>query len=41
MHYAAEKHALALEFKPGDIQFVNNLSVFHARAGFRDSPTQQ
>lgn len=41
VHFTAEKHALALEFRPGDIQFVNNLSIFHARAGFRDSPDKQ
>lgn len=41
LHYTAEKHALALQFKAGDIQFVNNLSVFHARLGFRDSATKK
>ncbi|EFY88824.1 TfdA family oxidoreductase, putative [Metarhizium acridum CQMa 102] len=41
VHFTAEKHALALEFRPGDIQFVNNLSIFHARGGFRDSPEKQ
>ncbi|KAL3462243.1 hypothetical protein BJX64DRAFT_277316 [Aspergillus heterothallicus] len=37
LHYLAEKSAVALDFRKGDIQFVNNLSVFHARAGFTDS----
>ncbi|KND86428.1 hypothetical protein TOPH_08915 [Tolypocladium ophioglossoides CBS 100239] len=37
LHFAAEKHAVALEFHPGDIQFVNNLSIFHSRGSFRDS----
>lgn len=41
LHFAAEKHAVALEFQPGDIQFANNLSVFHARGAFRDSPEKQ
>ncbi|EXU98398.1 taurine catabolism dioxygenase family protein [Metarhizium robertsii] len=41
VHFTAEKHALALEFRPGDIQFVNNLSIFHARGGFRDSLEKQ
>jgi hypothetical protein len=41
LHYAAEKHAVALEFKAGDIQFVNNLSIFHARGGFKDSEEKQ
>ncbi|CAH0051838.1 unnamed protein product [Clonostachys solani] len=41
LHYAAEKHAVALELKAGDIQFVNNLSIFHARGGFKDSEEKQ
>lgn len=41
LHFAAEKHAVALEFRPGDIQFVNNLSIFHARGAFRDSAEKQ
>ncbi|KAJ6438151.1 taurine catabolism dioxygenase [Purpureocillium lavendulum] len=41
LHYTAEKHAVALEFRPGDIQFVNNLSIFHARGSFRDSAHKQ
>lgn len=41
LHFTAEKHALALQFRAGDIQFVNNLSVFHARLGFRDSETKK
>lgn len=41
LHFAAEKHAVALDFRPGDIQFVNNLSIFHARGSFRNSPGKQ
>lgn len=41
LHYTAEKHAVALHFRSGDIQFVNNLSIFHARGGFRDSAEKQ
>ncbi|RDW76888.1 TauD/TfdA family dioxygenase [Aspergillus mulundensis] len=37
LHYLAEKSAVALDFHKGDIQVVNNLSIFHARAGFTDS----
>ncbi|KAL2813643.1 hypothetical protein BDW59DRAFT_167451 [Aspergillus cavernicola] len=37
LHYLAEKSAVSLDFHKGDIQFVNNLSIFHARAGFTDS----
>ncbi|KZP03183.1 Clavaminate synthase-like protein [Athelia psychrophila] len=36
LHFLAEKYALSLDFQKGDIQYVNNLSVFHARDGFRD-----
>ncbi|KAI9147576.1 Taurine hydroxylase-like protein SAT17 [Paramyrothecium foliicola] len=41
LHFLAEKHAVALQFRPGDIQFVNNLSIFHARGAFRDSEQKQ
>jgi len=36
LHFLAERFALKLDFRKGDVQFVNNLSVFHAREGFRD-----
>ncbi|CAA7269759.1 unnamed protein product [Cyclocybe aegerita] len=38
IHFLAEKHALGLSFEKGDIQYINNLSVFHARDAFRDTP---
>lgn len=41
LHFTAEKHAVALEFRAGDIQFANNLSIFHARGSFRDSAEKQ
>ncbi|KAM3435178.1 hypothetical protein NHJ13734_005663 [Beauveria thailandica] len=41
LHFTAEKSAVALEFQAGDIQFVNNLSIFHARGSFKDSPEKQ
>ncbi|KAK4501968.1 hypothetical protein PRZ48_007778 [Zasmidium cellare] len=41
LHFLAEKHALSLDFRKGDVQFANNLSIFHARDGFKDTPTQQ
>ena len=37
LHFLAEKHAVTLDFKQGDVQYVNNLSIFHARGGFTDS----
>ncbi|KAL2015468.1 hypothetical protein VTK56DRAFT_5393 [Thermocarpiscus australiensis] len=41
LHFTAEKYAVSLDFHRGDIQYVNNLSIFHARAGFRDSKEKQ
>ncbi|KAK4183243.1 high-affinity methionine permease [Podospora australis] len=41
LHFTAEKYAASLDFHQGDIQYVNNLSIFHARAGFRDSTEKQ
>ncbi|KAL6706895.1 hypothetical protein ACN47E_005038 [Coniothyrium glycines] len=41
LHFLAEKYALGLDFKKGDVQFVNNLSVFHARDGFTNSAEKQ
>ncbi|KAL5340173.1 hypothetical protein BJX70DRAFT_407485 [Aspergillus crustosus] len=41
LHYLAEKSAVSLDFHKGDIQVVNNLSIFHARAGFTDSEEKQ
>lgn len=36
LHFLAEKYSLGLNFQKGDIQYINNLSVFHARDGFKD-----
>ncbi|PYH94060.1 TfdA family oxidoreductase [Aspergillus ellipticus CBS 707.79] len=36
LHFLAEKHSASLGFKKGDIQYANNLSIFHARNGFVD-----
>ncbi|KAF4957351.1 hypothetical protein FSARC_11326 [Fusarium sarcochroum] len=41
LRFLAEKHAVSLDFHKGDIQFANNLSLFHARGGLRDSPEKQ
>ncbi|KAI0543751.1 hypothetical protein F4679DRAFT_590183 [Xylaria curta] len=41
LHFLAEKYAVSLDFRAGDIQYVNNLSIFHARNGFQDSPDKQ
>lgn len=41
LHFLAERFAVTLDFQKGDIQFANNLSVFHARDGFRNSAEKQ
>jgi hypothetical protein len=38
LHFLAEKFSVTLDFQKGDIQYVNNLSLFHARDGFVDAP---
>jgi len=37
IHFLADKYALGLNFQKGDIQYINNLSIFHARDGFADT----
>lgn len=41
LHFLAEKYALSLDFRKGDVQFANNLSIFHARDGFVNTPEKQ
>ncbi|KAK2591712.1 hypothetical protein QQS21_010597 [Conoideocrella luteorostrata] len=41
LHFLAERYALSLDFQPGDIQYVNNLSIVHARDEYTDSPDKQ
>ncbi|KAJ5351396.1 hypothetical protein N7452_000370 [Penicillium brevicompactum] len=41
LHFLAEKHRAVLDFQKGDVQYVNNLSIFHARNGFKDAPGKQ
>ncbi|PYH47303.1 TauD/TfdA family dioxygenase [Aspergillus saccharolyticus JOP 1030-1] len=41
LHFLAEKFAVGLDFRKGDIQYINNLSIFHARDEFQDTPEQQ
>ncbi|KAK0370590.1 TfdA family Taurine catabolism dioxygenase TauD [Colletotrichum limetticola] len=41
LHFLAEKYAAHLDFHQGDIQYANNLSIFHARGGFVDSDEKQ
>lgn len=41
LHFLAEKFALTLDFQKGDVQYVSNLSIFHARDGFVDEPGKE
>jgi hypothetical protein len=41
LHFLAEKHRASLGFQKGDVQYVNNLSIFHARNGFKDQPGKE
>ena len=34
----SEELALNMQFRPGDLQFLNNYTVFHARTGYEDWP---
>ncbi|GAB1193731.1 hypothetical protein APSETT444_002959 [Aspergillus pseudonomiae] len=38
LHFLAEKHHVAMELKTGDMQFINNLSMIHARNSYVDDP---
>src|SRR5260221_603322 len=40
LHDLAEELCLAMTFAPGDIQFVNNHVIYHARTEFEDDPAQ-
>src|SRR5438552_2605146 len=39
LHELAEELCLEMSFAPGDIQFVNNHVIYHARTEFEDDPT--
>ncbi|KAI9925081.1 hypothetical protein ASPWEDRAFT_119128 [Aspergillus wentii DTO 134E9] len=41
LHFLSEKYAVALDFHKGDIQYANNLSIFHARGAFSDTEEKQ
>lgn len=38
LHFLGERYALGLNFQKGDVQYINNLGVFHARDAFVDTP---
>ncbi|PNH38721.1 hypothetical protein VD0004_g8132 [Verticillium dahliae] len=41
LHFLGDKYSVATDFEKGDMQYVNNLAVFHARDGFTDTPEKQ
>ena len=41
LQFTAEKFSLGLHFRRGDIQFINNLSMFHSRDGYTDDETHK
>ncbi|GIC94644.1 TauD/TfdA family dioxygenase [Aspergillus udagawae] len=41
LHFLAQRFQLRLDFHKGDIQYINNLSLLHAREAYTDSPEQQ
>src|ERR1051325_1932351 len=41
LHEFAEELCFEMTFAPGDIQFVNNHVIYHARAAFEDEPAQR
>lgn len=41
LHFLGERFSVSTNFERGDVQYVNNLAVFHARDGFTDTPTKQ
>jgi alpha-ketoglutarate-dependent taurine dioxygenase len=41
LHFLADRFRLTLDFQKGDVQYVNNRSIFHARDGFTDAPGRE
>ncbi|KAI9151661.1 Taurine hydroxylase-like protein SAT17 [Paramyrothecium foliicola] len=41
VHFLGEKFHVSTNFQKGDIQYINNLALFHARDGFTDTREQQ
>lgn len=41
LHFLGDKLSVSTNFAKGDMQYINNLAVFHARDAFTDSPTQK
>ncbi|GES58051.1 hypothetical protein ATEIFO6365_0004020200 [Aspergillus terreus] len=41
LHFLAESFHVAMELRKGDMQFLNNLSILHARRSYTDIPGQR
>lgn len=41
LHFLGEKFSVNTYFQKGDIQYVNNLALFHARDGFTNTAEKQ
>ncbi|KAJ5738630.1 hypothetical protein N7493_001785 [Penicillium malachiteum] len=41
LHFLAERFHVAMPLRKGDMQFVNNLSMLHARKSYKDGPHQR
>ena len=41
LHFLGDRFCVSTGFQKGDMQYVNNVAVFHARDGFRDTPEQR
>ncbi|KAH9909522.1 Clavaminate synthase-like protein [Xylariomycetidae sp. FL2044] len=41
LHFLGDRFCVNTDFQKGDLQYVNNLAVFHARDGFEDTPAQR
>ncbi|KAF4123821.1 Taurine catabolism dioxygenase TauD, TfdA family [Geosmithia morbida] len=41
LHFTGEKYCVNTKFQKGDIQYINNLAIFHARDGFVDQGENQ
>lgn len=41
LHFIGDKYCVNTEFQKGDMQYVNNLSIFHSRDGFTNEGSKQ
>lgn len=41
LHFLGERFHIGLDLRQGDVQYINNLAVFHARDDFQDTAEQQ